>query len=91
MDDPIVARLDELESRLAFQDDMIETLNETITRQDREGRPAEGWFPGQRLSAAEADFGRHTVCTTKRIINGKKPSSIMATTIRVSWLGVNAA
>jgi len=34
MDDPIVARLDELESRLAFQDDMIETLNETITRQD---------------------------------------------------------
>ena len=29
-------RLDELESRLAFQDDMIESLNEVITRQDRE-------------------------------------------------------
>jgi len=29
-------RLDELESRLAFQDDLIESLNEVITRQDRE-------------------------------------------------------
>ena len=32
----ITARLDELESRLAFQDDLIESLNEVITRQDRE-------------------------------------------------------
>ena len=29
-------RLDELESRLAFQDDLIESLNQVITRQDRE-------------------------------------------------------
>ena len=29
-------RLDELESRVAFQDDLIESLNEVITRQDRE-------------------------------------------------------
>lgn len=28
-------RLDELESRLAFQDDAIETLNDVIARQDR--------------------------------------------------------
>lgn len=30
------SRLEELESRLAFQDDIIETLNETVARQDRE-------------------------------------------------------
>jgi SlyX protein len=30
------ARLDELESRLAFQDDLIEQLNEVIVRQDRD-------------------------------------------------------
>ena len=29
-------RLDELESRLAFQDDLIEQLNDVIARQDRE-------------------------------------------------------
>ena len=29
-------RLDELESRLAFQDDLIERLNEVVARQDRE-------------------------------------------------------
>ncbi len=29
-------RIDEVESRLAFQDDLIEKLNEVITRQDRE-------------------------------------------------------
>ena len=29
-------RLDELESRLAFQDDLIESLNQVITRQDQE-------------------------------------------------------
>jgi SlyX protein len=36
MDPGIESRLDELESRLAFQDDLIESLNETIARQDRE-------------------------------------------------------
>ena len=30
------ARLDELETRLAFQDDLIESLNEIVARQDRE-------------------------------------------------------
>jgi len=30
------ARMDELESRLAFQDDLIENLNEVITRHDRD-------------------------------------------------------
>lgn len=29
-------RLDELESRLAFQDDLLEQLNRVIARQDRE-------------------------------------------------------
>jgi SlyX protein len=29
-------RLDEVESRLAFQDDLIESLNRVVARQDRE-------------------------------------------------------
>ena len=29
-------RLDELESRVAFQDDLIENLNQVVARQDRE-------------------------------------------------------
>jgi SlyX protein len=29
-------RLEELESRLAFQDDLIESLNQVVARQDRE-------------------------------------------------------
>ena len=35
-DKDTLSRMDELESRLAFQDDLIENLNEVITRQDRE-------------------------------------------------------
>ncbi len=35
-DDDFASRLDELESRLAFQDDLIESLNQVISRQDRE-------------------------------------------------------
>jgi SlyX protein len=30
------ARLDDLETRAAFQDDLIERLNEVVARQDRE-------------------------------------------------------
>jgi SlyX protein len=33
MDDKTEARLNELESKLAFAEDLIETLNETIIRQ----------------------------------------------------------
>ena len=36
MDPVIESRLDELESRLTFQDDLIESLNEIIARQDHE-------------------------------------------------------
>ena len=36
MEAQIEARMDELESRLAFQDDTIEVLNQTVARQDRE-------------------------------------------------------
>jgi len=35
-DKDTLSRMDELESRLAFQDDLIENLNEVISRQDRE-------------------------------------------------------
>lgn len=35
-DPDFTKRLDELESRLAFQDELIESLNKVITRQDRE-------------------------------------------------------
>ncbi|MBI2382074.1 MAG: SlyX family protein [Gammaproteobacteria bacterium] len=33
---PQAHRLDELETRLAFQDDLLNQLNEVVTRQDRE-------------------------------------------------------
>ena len=38
MSDPskLVTRVEELESRLAFQDDLIESLNEVVARQDKE-------------------------------------------------------
>ena len=38
MSDPskLVTRVEELESRLAFQDDLIERLNEVVARQDKE-------------------------------------------------------
>lgn len=32
----LVKRIDELESQLAFQDELIESLNSTVARQDRE-------------------------------------------------------
>jgi len=38
MNDGLEIRLDELESRLAFQDDAIENLNQVVVRQDREIR-----------------------------------------------------
>lgn len=34
MSDELVARMDELEMRLAFQDDTIEALNEVVSRQE---------------------------------------------------------
>jgi SlyX protein len=42
-------RVDEMESRLAFQDDLIESLNEVVARQDREILQLT-----QRLAALEA-------------------------------------
>lgn len=36
MTSEIDQRLDELESRLAFQEDVIDNLNRVVTRQDRE-------------------------------------------------------
>jgi SlyX protein len=38
MANPIEERLAELESRLAFQDDIIDNLNQVVTRQDGELR-----------------------------------------------------
>ena len=35
-DHHVVKRLNDLESRMAFQDDLIERLNEVVARQDRE-------------------------------------------------------
>jgi SlyX protein len=35
-DSELAARIDELESRLAFQDDLIEDLNGVVSRQDRD-------------------------------------------------------
>ena len=34
MSDELTARMDELETRLAFQDDTIEALNEVVSRQE---------------------------------------------------------
>ncbi|NLY58639.1 MAG: SlyX family protein [Gammaproteobacteria bacterium] len=34
MSDDLTVRLDELETRLAFQDDTIEALNEVVSRQE---------------------------------------------------------
>jgi SlyX protein len=36
LDSELIARLDDLESRLAFQDDLIENLNAVIARHDRD-------------------------------------------------------
>jgi SlyX protein len=38
MNEEFRGRLEELESRLAFQDDLIESLNDVVARQDREIR-----------------------------------------------------
>lgn len=36
MSDELAVRLDEMETRLAFQDDTIEALNEVVSRQELE-------------------------------------------------------
>lgn len=36
MSEQLIARMDELEMRLAFQDDTIQALNEVVSRQDLE-------------------------------------------------------
>ncbi|HVF36220.1 MAG TPA: SlyX family protein [Candidatus Saccharimonadia bacterium] len=38
MSDPLIARLDELETRVAFQDDLLATLNRSVAGVDRELR-----------------------------------------------------
>jgi SlyX protein len=48
------ARLDELESRLAFQDDVIESLNAVVVRQDREIERLRGLL--QRLETRLAEL-----------------------------------
>ncbi len=44
-------RLEELETRLTFQDDLIDSLNDTIARQDRELLEL-----ARRLAALESKF-----------------------------------
>ena len=36
MSDQLIARMDELETRLAFQDDTIQALNDAVSRQELE-------------------------------------------------------
>jgi len=36
MDPPVAKRMAEIESRLAFQEDLIENLDQVVARQDRE-------------------------------------------------------
>jgi SlyX protein len=40
--DPLIARLDELETRIAFQDDLLATLNRSVAGVDRELRLLRG-------------------------------------------------
>ena len=48
------ARLDELESRLAFQDDVLDSLNAVVARQDREIERLRGLL--QRLETRLAEL-----------------------------------
>ena len=62
------SRLEELESRLAFQDDVIESLNEVVARQDREIL-----LLGQRLAALEAKFEEVADAAPGGASNGHEP------------------
>ena len=42
MSDPLIERLDELETRVAFQDDLLATLNRSVAGVDRELRLLRG-------------------------------------------------
>ncbi len=57
----IIRRIDTLEERVAFQDDAIETLNQTITKQwaliDALTRKVEGLTDQLRESQASASHG----------------------------------
>lgn len=48
-------RVDELESQLAFQDELIESLNTTVARQDHELQELKHHF--KRLSERLKEFG----------------------------------
>ncbi len=55
MTSEIDQRMDELESRLAFQDDVIDNLNRVVTRQDREILDLKKQLAG--LAARVKEFG----------------------------------
>lgn len=63
-----MTRLDELESRLAFQDDVIESLNDVVARQDREIVRL-----GRRLAELEAKIEEVATSHSSQAAEGHEP------------------